>query len=260
MRQYLVDMIEGIRLTSWYEYKGNEGFSLYENGKPRPALEAFKAMVRELDGYSFKSLVKTDNPQDRLALFSNADGAVKLVAWTSAKAGGSPDETMEHAVVVRTADPLSGAGMLGDAAKVPQGIGLWLTGAPQYVALPRGGGRVEGVGIGRAMFPVVPGGAAPGAPAVVEGKALDLCRAEAGWKFIPNTGEGEVSVGKAADGKDAVFIDWDFSQSKSKSTPYVMTSVPVPGVDGAGSIDFLAKAPSAQSLTLRVIDATGQTL
>ena len=260
VRQYLVDMIEGIRLTSWYEYKGNEGFSLYENGKSRPALEAFKAMVRELDGYSFKSLVKTDNPQDRLALFSNADGAVKLVAWTSAKAGGSPDETMEHAVVVRTADPLSGAGMLGDAAKVPQGIGLWLTGAPQYVALPKGVEPVEGVGIGRAMFPAVPGGAAPGAPAVVEGKALDLCRAEAGWKFIPNTGKGEVSVGKAADGKDAVFIDWDFSQSKSKSTPYVMTSVPVPGVDGAGSIDFLAKAPSAQSLTLRVIDATGQTL
>ena len=261
VRQYLVDMIEGVRLTSWYEYKGNEGFSLYENGKPRPALEAFKTMVRELDGYSFKSLVKTDNPQDRLALFSNAAGAVKLVAWTSAKAGGSPDETMEHAVVVRTADSLPGAGMLGDAAKIPQGFGLWLAGAPQYVAIPKGVGLIESVSVGRAMFPVLPGGGAvQGAPAVVEGKALDLCRAEAGWKFIPNTGKGAVSVGRAADGKDAVFIDWDFSQSKSKSTPYVMTSVPIAGVDGAGSIDFLAKSPIAQNLTVRVIDATGQTL
>ena len=261
VRQYLVDMIEGIRLTSWYEYKGNEGFSLYENGKPRPALEAFKVMVRELDGYSFKSLVKTDNPQDRLALFSNAAGAVKLVAWTSAKAGGSPDETMEHAVVVRTADPLSGAGMLGDAAKIPQGFGLWLAGAPQYVAIPKGVGLIESVSVGRAMFPVLPGGGAvQGAPAVVEGKALNLCNAESGWKFIPNTGKGAVSVGKAADGKDAVFVDWDFSQSKSRSTPYVMTSVPIPGVDGAGSIDFLAKSPIAQNLTVRVIDATGQTL
>lgn len=45
----------------------------------------------------------------------------------------------------------------------------------------------------------------------MEGKALDLCRAEAGWKFIPNTGKGAVSVGKSSDGKDAVFIDWDFA-------------------------------------------------
>jgi len=57
-----------------------------------------------------------------------------------------------------------------------------------------------------------------------------------------------------------VFIDWDFSQSKSKSTPYVMTSVPLNGVDGAGSIDFLAKSSLAQNLTVRVIDSTGQTL
>ena len=225
VRQYLVDMIEGVRLTSWYEYKGNEGFSLYENGKPRPALDAFKVMVRELDGYSFKSLVKTDSPQDRIAIFANGSGARKLVAWTSAKPGGSPDETMEHAVVVRTKDSLSGTGMLGDVAKVPQGIGLWLTGAPQYVAIPSGVELIESVSVGRAVFPVVPGGAAGGAPAIVEGKALDLCRAEAGWKFIPNTGKGAVSVGKSSDGKDAVFIDWDFSQSKSKSTPYVMTSV-----------------------------------
>ena len=260
VRQYLVDMIEGIRLTSWYEYKGNEGFSLYENGKPRPALEAFKVMVRELDGYSFKSLVKTDNPQDRLALFSNAAGAVKLVAWTSAKAGGSPDETMEHAVVVRTGEALAASGMLGDAAKAPQGIGLWLTGAPQYVAIPKGVGLIESVSVGRAMFPAVSGGAAQGAPATVDGKALNLCNAESGWKFIPNTGKGAVSVGKSSDGKDAVFIDWDFSQSKSKSTPYVMTSVPLAGVDGAGSIDFLAKSPIAQNLTVRVVDSTGQTL
>ena len=72
------------------------------DGKPRPALDAFKVMVRELDGYSFKSLVKTDSPQDRIAIFANGSGARKLVAWTSAKPGGSPDETMEHAVVVRT--------------------------------------------------------------------------------------------------------------------------------------------------------------
>jgi len=262
VRQYLVDMIEGVRLTSWYEYKGNEGFSLYENGKPRPALEAFKVMVRELDGYSFKSLVKTDSPQDRIAIFANGSGARKLVAWTSAKPGGSPDETMEHAVVVRTkgSDSLSGTGMLGDAAKVPQGLGLWLTGAPQYVAIPDGVELVESASVGRAVFPVVPGGAAGGTPAVVEGKALDLCSAESGWKFIPNTGKGAVSVGKSSDGKDAVFIDWDFSQSKSKSTPYVMTSVPLNGVDGAGSIDFLAKSSLAQNLTVRVIDSTGQTL
>ena len=263
VRQFLVDMIEGVRITSWYEYKGGEGFSLYENGQPRPALEAFKTMVKELDGYSFKSLVKTDNPQDRLAVFVNASGARKLVAWTSAKPGGSPDETMEHAIVVRTGEALAASGMLGDAAKAPQGIGLWLTGAPQYMAVPAGVELLEGVSVGRAVFPQVPGGssaAGAAAPAVVEGKALDLCCADAGWKFIPNTGKGAVSVGKAADGKDAVFIDWDFSQSKSRSTPYVMTSVPIPGVDGAGSIDFLAKSPIAQNLTVRVIDATGQTL
>ena len=274
VRQYLVDMIEGVRLTSWYEYKGSEGFSLYENGEPRPALEAFKVMVRELDGYSFKSLVKTDSPQDRLAIFANASGARKLVAWTSAKPGGSPDETMEHAVVVRTQDSasLSGCGMLGDAAKVPQGIGLWLTGAPQYVAIPDGVELVESVRVGRAMFPAVPGGAGatpkaapapkagkpPKIEALAEAVDLKLFDGNAKWDFIKNTGKGSFEL-KDVEGVKAGAVNWDFSASKAKGVPYVLATVPVE-IAGGQAITFQACSTVPQKLTFRVTDATGQTL
>ncbi len=260
VRQYLTDMIEGVRLTSWYEWKGNEGFSLFENGKPRPAYHAARRMLTELSGYRFRSLVKTESPRDRAAVFANAEGARKLVLWTSAPFDGSPDETVDHAVLVRTsasAKPLEGVGMLGGRTSAGNGFALELTGAPVYLALPAGVEPLEVVNVGEARRRV------PAAPANVPaepGRPLNLCRAGVEWTFIPNTGKGGVSVGKSSDGAEAVFIDWDFSESKARSTPYVMTSVPLGELGTTAKIAFRAKSPIAQGLTLRVTDATGQTL
>lgn len=247
VRQFLVDQIEGIRLTSWYELKGSEGFALYEGGKPRPALLAIKELLAELSGYRFEKLVRTECPEDRLAIFVNKEGARKLVAWTAAKPGASPDETAFHAVLAKT-----------DAAK-GTGYGLYLTGAPQYRTLPAGTDVLEAVNVGPVRSLATVAVAAQPAALPASAAKLDLVSASAGWKFIPNTGKGSVTVGKASDGRDAVLIDWDFSQSKSKSVPYVMTTVPV-AIDAAGALAFLAKSPIAQNLTVRVSDSTGQTL
>lgn len=276
VRQYLVDQIEGIGFTSWYELKGNEGFSLYRDGKPAPALEAFQTMMKELDGYHFAQLVPAESARDRLAVFVNKDGAQKLVAWTTPVPGGSPDETKEHDVIVKLSprpgdslDELLTVNLRGQETKAAIGLGLHLTGAPQYVALAQDQHPVAAVSLGLATFPgrtgVSPVLKAEGANVSsgngqdVRSTALPLTDATAPWKFIPNTGKGSVATGEA-NGKKVVNIDWDFTTSKAKSTPYVMTSVPVEIAEGATKFSFLVRTSVAQSLTFRFIDATGQTL
>ena len=54
VREFLADQASGLALTSWYELKGNEGFTLYEkDGSHRPAMKAYLAFVAELTGYRF---------------------------------------------------------------------------------------------------------------------------------------------------------------------------------------------------------------
>ena len=263
VRQFLVDQIEGLPFTSWYELKGNEGFALYKDGKPQPALEAFLTMMKELDGYHYASSMKAESPRDRLAIFVNASGARKLVAWTTPAPGGSPDETKVHDVVVRGGAPAAETvNLRGKKTSAAIGIGLHLTGAPQFVALPADFKPVEAVDLGVALFPAVGGGSsAGGAAASRPASAVALPLADAGtpWTFIPNTGKGAVKTAES-DGRKTVVIDWDFSTSKSRSTPYVMTTVPVEIAEGAASFSFLARTQIAQGLTFRFIDATGQTL
>jgi len=140
VRQYLVDQMLGIKLTSWYEWAGTEGFALMEHGQPTQALKAGKVMVAELAGYHFDKRIDLPLKRDFVLQFTSADGGTKLVAWAAPPKGETPDETKPHAVEI----PVAASGELpvvqiyGDKGTVQAGgssIPLKLTGAPQYITL-----------------------------------------------------------------------------------------------------------------------------
>lgn len=255
VRQFLIDQMCGLALTSWYELRGNEGFSLFDGDAPRPALEAFQTMIRELSGYHYASRLPSDNPRDYLLVYENAAGERKLVAWTSPAPGGSPDETLEHVIVLPTAT-LPASGLLGKATPAPVGLTLALSGAPQYVALPKNQAFQPAVSIGPAVLPTAPASAL----APVQTQDLALFSNTSEWKFIPNTGKGSITLGTSTDGKPSATLAYDFSEYKGKSTPYVIASVPTQIAAGATSLQLHVRTPIAQQVTVRLTDATGQTL
>ena len=88
---------------------------------------------------------------------------------------------------------------------------------------------------------------------------LKLFEAVANWKFLKNTGNGSFKIDKQ-DGQNVGVLDYDFTASTTKSTPYVLAGVPILVGKGASMINLKAKSDVAQKLTFRVIDSTGQTL
>jgi hypothetical protein len=153
VRQYLMDMSLGLKVTSWYEWSGKEGFGLYQPGHPSPAYNACKVLIDQLRGYRFDQRVDIGAPLDWVFRFTNDKGGVKLVAWTSAplvpsnKPGGephvgSPDTIVPHAaqIPVEASGNLATAQIYGDAGSVAVNGGsieLQLTGAPQYVTVQK---------------------------------------------------------------------------------------------------------------------------
>ncbi len=79
------------------------------------------------------------------------------------------------------------------------------------------------------------------------------------WQFLKNTGQGSFKV-QSQDGVDMGVLDYDFTQSQSKSTPYVLAGASMVIGKGATGIIFKAKSDVSQKLTFRVTDSTGQTL
>jgi hypothetical protein len=145
VREYLIDMLCGIKMTNWYEWSGSEkeGFSLLEKGKPNEAYHAAEVMIQQLSGYHFDRRVELAAPRDFVLRFVNPAGGVKLVAWTAPPAGQSPDKTQLHAADIPvdaegTLDTVAVFGDKGTAAVSKGAVHLTLTGAPLYVTV-RGG-------------------------------------------------------------------------------------------------------------------------
>jgi len=158
VRQYLIDMLCGVKVTSWYEWSGKEGFSLHNPATPTPASKAVKVLVDQLSGYRLDKRVDIGAPLDFVLRFTNGRGAVKLVAWTTAppresnptydkerEMGGTqmsapPDKIVPHAAKI----PVEAAGSVpvsqiygqpGTAMVSGGTVELKLTGAPQYVTV-----------------------------------------------------------------------------------------------------------------------------
>jgi hypothetical protein len=74
-----------------------------------------------------------------------------------------------------------------------------------------------------------------------------------------NTGRGSFTLGTSQDGKPIGILEYDYTKSKSRSTPYVLAKTPVRVDEGAIALRISARSPIAQPLTFRVVDSTHQT-
>ncbi len=140
VRQYLIDMHEGIKLTIWYEWSGKEGFELLKNGEETPAYKSTQVLIRELSGYKLDKRLPTENARDFVFQFKNASGGVKLVAWAAPPYQQSPDKIVEHEIKI----PVDATGSLettdlygkrGTVAIEGGSITLTVNGAPQYITV-----------------------------------------------------------------------------------------------------------------------------
>jgi len=91
VRQQLVNLLEGIPISIWYDWK-NDGEDPKENEhnfgtvlpnlKPKPAYQAVKTFTRELGGFGIERRLALANTNDYVLVLTNAVGQKKLAAWT----------------------------------------------------------------------------------------------------------------------------------------------------------------------------------
>src|SRR5438094_7946293 len=64
VRQYMIDQLCQVKITSWYEWSGKEGFSLVDGEKQLPAYNACRVMLQQLDGYTLDKRLPTIESRD----------------------------------------------------------------------------------------------------------------------------------------------------------------------------------------------------
>ncbi len=94
VRQQLFNLLEGIPLSIWYDWKndgrdpndGEQNFgTVYDDLEAKPAYAALKTMSAELSGYHLLRLRVGFGEKDFVLEFVNESGARKAVAWTLAR-------------------------------------------------------------------------------------------------------------------------------------------------------------------------------
>jgi polysaccharide biosynthesis protein PslG len=140
VRTYLVDLMDNIRLTIWYNWDGDGGHEVRGPAPGRPVYRACKNLVAELGGYHYVERLRAGSSLDYVLAFENAAKHRKLVAWTTPQArDDSPDKAKAHEVSVPTGTtggpvPVRDLFRKSVAAKVTDGsVALTLSGSPQYV-------------------------------------------------------------------------------------------------------------------------------
>ncbi len=261
VRQYMIDMMFGVRLTTWYELDGDE-FGITHGDAARPIEAACRTMFKQLDGYRYVQRLDAENSLDYVLVFENAAGDRKLVAWTAPPAGGAPDEGRDHFVAIELGQgkTLSVVQHDGVATDTASGLPLLLTGAPQYVAMPKGAELGRVVALASPVLAAPAKSATPmAAPQPIAGAVdLKLFDGSAEWKFIENTGKGSFTLAKDGD-KPIGVLNYDFTASKAQSTPYVMATGTVSIAEGPVAIVLHVRSNVKQRLTFRIVDQTGQT-
>ncbi|HEX3719778.1 MAG TPA: cellulase family glycosylhydrolase [Verrucomicrobiae bacterium] len=120
VRQQLANLLNGVPLSIWYDWK-NDGADpdynednfgvVYSDLRPKPAYNAVREMTRALDGFEFKERVDGFGPKDYVLLFAKPDGTKKIAAWTLLE---------PHTIMIERWKP---------------GVSLELRSRPQYVSV-----------------------------------------------------------------------------------------------------------------------------
>ncbi|MEX0777932.1 MAG: cellulase family glycosylhydrolase [Phycisphaeraceae bacterium] len=140
VRQYMIDLMAGVRLTMWYEWQA-EKFGILEGDKERPVAGAVRTLVEQLDGYQFDRRIDLKSPQDYALRFVNGKtGGEKLVVWTAPPAKEAPDQAQPHevSIPVQATGSLPTVQIYGEkgTVEVKGGtISLTISGAPQYITV-----------------------------------------------------------------------------------------------------------------------------
>ena len=92
VRQQLVNLMNGIPLSIWYDWK-NDGPDAEEREhnfgtvtadlQPKPAYRAIQTLTRELTGYRIVKRLETADAQDFVLVLANPAGRQKICAWTT---------------------------------------------------------------------------------------------------------------------------------------------------------------------------------
>lgn len=158
VRQYLIDMLEGLPVTIWYEWGGTEGFALYEKAKhPTPAFNASEVLIKELGGYHLDKRINIKSQQDFILQFKNDEENIKLVVWTAPPKMQAPDKIVAHTVslaVETTKNSFVTRDLYGveGSLEVTEGtISVDLSGSPLYIELGKG----SGASIAETLYDVV---------------------------------------------------------------------------------------------------------
>ncbi|MDF3056514.1 MAG: hypothetical protein K0R17_729 [Rariglobus sp.] len=138
VRQNLVDAMAGIQGTIWYELTDASYGVLETNLAERPTFTAAQVMTSQLNGYSYVQRVTLASNLDYAAIFENAAGQRKLVAWTT------PDPTLPTNQRLEAPHPVSlPVGAAGSYAVVDTfGAVTTLTTANSNLTVTIGGGPV----------------------------------------------------------------------------------------------------------------------
>jgi polysaccharide biosynthesis protein PslG len=141
-RQQLVNLLNGIPLSIWYDWK-NDGDDPGENEhnfgtvlpdlKPKPAYTAIKTLTHELSGYRITRRLACSDEKDYALLCTGPNGAQKVVAWTVGEAHVAHIEI----VLKSPGSPagVSGSGQPFTVRTASDHLVLDLTALPQYVTL-----------------------------------------------------------------------------------------------------------------------------
>jgi hypothetical protein len=92
VRQQLVNLLHGVPLSIWYDWKNDGPDANYHEHnfgtvtptlEPKPSYRAVQTLTRELPGYRIARRLETGQADAYVLLLTNAKGDQKLVAWSA---------------------------------------------------------------------------------------------------------------------------------------------------------------------------------
>ncbi|MBN1997048.1 cellulase family glycosylhydrolase [candidate division KSB1 bacterium] len=145
VRQHLVDLMCGIRLTIWYNWNDDHGFRLVNDDMSAlPVFTACLTMTQLLNGYHYAGRLATDSDFDYILTFEKEPSERKLVCWTTPHGRDStPEKAVNHQVSVTVsagADSVAVYDLYGTKSQLAVNdgkISVQLRGSPQYVDIDR---------------------------------------------------------------------------------------------------------------------------
>jgi polysaccharide biosynthesis protein PslG len=141
VRQFMVDRLENIRFTVWYEWDGDTFGLIGGEDEARPVEVAARTMIARLDGYRVVRRVDAGDDQVYVVLLEKDDADTTLVIWTAPKNGETPDLAPSRIVQVQhgTDATITAVDLYGKPVAVEQAdaaCSVAVSGAPLYMRLP----------------------------------------------------------------------------------------------------------------------------